>query len=141
MSDLKSIIDNLSEDERSRLEAWLKELLEIRGSNRTTEEKLRAIVAGLSKATVLLPVIRDLGLVVKRHGWDERRKGFRWFLRGAGLSIAMFGFQGVGIAAFGGAVGLPLWIVFGGGFAAAHAILREMDAGREKASPLQRPHP
>lgn len=116
--------------ERSKLETWLRELVEIRNSNRSTKEKLRAVSAGLQKATVLLPIIKALANTVKRHGWDERRKGFRWFVRGALLSVVLFGFQGVGIAAFGGAFALPLWIVFGGGFAAAHTILRELEERR-----------
>lgn len=37
-------------------------------------------------------------------------------------AVAVFGGQGAGIAALGGAIGLPLWIVVGSGYAFAETL-------------------
>jgi hypothetical protein len=57
-----------------------------------------------------------LGVEIKRVGWDERGLPERIALSAAATAAALiFSGQGAGIAALGGAIGVPLWVVFGAG--------------------------
>lgn len=60
-------------------------------------------------------------------GWDERSWMARLGLPGILIGAVVFGGEGAGIAAFGGAIGVPLWIVLGGGGAFAGRLLEEIN--------------
>ncbi|MDW8370722.1 MAG: hypothetical protein RMK81_10660, partial [Geminicoccaceae bacterium] len=84
---------------------------------------------------VLVPVVKTIWREVKRHGWDERTATGRSFLIGSGLALAVLGGKSAGLAAFGTAIAVPLWVVFGSGAAFLAALYKEISGGREpKAS-------
>jgi hypothetical protein len=56
-----------------------------------------------------------LGVEIKRVGWDQRGLPERITLSAAAVAALIFSGQGAGIAALGGAIGVPLWVVFGAG--------------------------
>jgi hypothetical protein len=127
-SNVRNVLNRLSPDERQNLEDWLEELLEIRRSSESRVAKINALRSSLRKSTSLWPVLRVLAEACKQYGWDERKGAFRAFAAGSVGGMLLVGFQGAGLAALGGAVGFPLWIVFGGGATVAYAILRELRA-------------
>ena len=56
-----------------------------------------------------------VGRSLKKAGWDERGLAARLGLSSAVVTAVVFGSQGAGIAALGGAIGVPLWVIFGAG--------------------------
>lgn len=58
--------------------------------------------------------------------WDERGTKSRFGIAGAGVGLAVFGTKGAGIAALGGAIGVPLWIVLGAGAYFAPVLIEEL---------------
>ena len=65
-------------------------------------------------------------LKIKEAGWDNRSATARFGLGGAAVGLALFGSQGAGIAALGTAIGVPLWVVLGGGAAFANWLVEEL---------------
>lgn len=120
--DMGDLLGKLTEERRA-LQVWLSELVAVRERDLSSFAKLKAALRTANRAKDIWPIMRNLGRSLRRHGWDRRKGGFRWFMGVAVATIAAFGFQGADIAAFGGAIGLPLWIVLGGGAAACHALL------------------
>jgi hypothetical protein len=120
---LERILSRLSVEEREELKAFFEALLQIRNSDASPRKKLRRTTEAVRDAKTLWPVLREVGRVAKQHTWDDRGPSMRWGMAGAGAALVLFGGQGVGIAAFGGAIGLPLWIVFGAGAALARNVV------------------
>lgn len=52
----------------------------------------------------------------------------KWGLSAAGAAAVAFGTQGAGIAALGGAIRVPLWLVFGAGGAFLAMLYQELQA-------------
>jgi hypothetical protein len=123
---IQDFLNGISEQEKEALADWLDSLLEIRKSAFNRKQKLNQLTVVLKNSRPLLPVVKQLSTETKRIIWTERKGGFRSFLAGSAFAIFLFGFQGAGIAAFGGAIGLPLWVVFGGGSTLAYALLSEL---------------
>ena len=112
--------------QREALVRWLNRLAEIRSSAESAANKGRLAVQETMRAEVILPLVKDLGAEVKRLGWDERGTKSRFGIVGAGLALAAFGTQGVGIAALGTAIGVPLWLVVGSGAYFIPVLLEEL---------------
>lgn len=71
-------------------------------------------------------MVKILAQETKRLGWDERGTKSRFGIAGAGIGLAVFGGQGAGIAALGGAIGVPLWVVLGAGAYFAPVLIDEL---------------
>jgi hypothetical protein len=100
---------------------WARSMLEIRERPAGTLRKAMSAISATKKRRVLWPLLDRLWKGMKSQGWAVK------------LSAAMMAIvavcmpdPGAGIAAFGGAIGVPLWVVFGAGGAFAGAIV---DAG------------
>lgn len=120
------VIGELSSDERQKLRVWLEELLEIRKSEASVIGKLGLLRSSLRHSRSLFPVIRVLYSKLKEQVWDRRSDNGRWFIGASAVGIGLFGLQGAGLAALGGAIGLPLFIVFGGGVTLAKLLIDEI---------------
>ncbi|MDA1287379.1 MAG: hypothetical protein O3A08_13370, partial [Proteobacteria bacterium] len=107
---IKRVIESLTDDERTSLSLWLEELLNIRESKHSRIQKLKAVGKSFKQSQSLLPVAKNIFRELRKAGWTDRGNPFRVFLTSSFFAVVFFGFQGVGIAAFGGAIGLPLWI-------------------------------
>jgi hypothetical protein len=116
----------LPNEEQDLLLDWLVELLAINASERSRKEKAQDAIRVTRDRKAVWPILKGLKDLIKQHGWDERGKGAKWGMVGAGAAIGFFGFQGAGIAALGGAIGVPLWVVLGGGAAAASVVHDEL---------------
>ena len=122
------VANDASAEEREKLALWLEGLLEIKNADLSPYNKSREAISFTAKQKVVLPLIRSIARLVKKHLWDSRGAKGRFGLIGAGVGVMFFSGQSAGIAALGGAVGLPLWIVFGAGGAFAGVLLEELSA-------------
>jgi hypothetical protein len=120
------VFKQATQKEREAFRVWLGRLLEIRDSPHPAAAKAKAAILATKESKIVWPVVKNVGKSLKRFSWDDRKSASRWGIVGAGASIALFGVSGVGLAAFGGAIGIPLWIVFGAGGVLAHALYEEL---------------
>lgn len=121
------VVESASKSEKKELEEWLKKLLEIKVSKAPKLVKAKKAIKVTSQKRTIFPIVRLLSKTIKKHAWDNRGARSRFGLIGIGAGITIFGGQSAGIAALGGAVGVPLWIVFGAGGAFAGTILNEIN--------------
>jgi len=128
-----AVIEQATLLERELLLNWAQQLVEIRKSNLTTTEKAKAAISATFESKAIWPFIKTLGGEMKRLGWDERGVPARIGLGAAAFALLLPGKGAAGIAALGGAIGVPLWIVFGAGGAFAGVIIEEIN--RQKTSP------
>jgi hypothetical protein len=78
------------------------------------------------ESKAIVPFVKMRGRELKRLGWDERSLPARLGLSAAAFAALLLSGQGAGIAALGGAIGVPLWIVFGAGGAFAGVLIEEI---------------
>ena len=64
---------------------------------------------------------------MKRHAWDNRSAKVRSAYAGVALALATVGGQSAGIAALGGAIAVPLWVVFGAGAAFLRVLYEALE--------------
>jgi hypothetical protein len=112
-------------DERLLLAQWAKQMLTIRDSNASSMEKAREAVRETVRSRAIWPFIKTIAREIKRVGWDQRGVPARIGISAAAIALALPG-HGAGIAALGGAFGVPLWVVFGAGGTFIGVLLEEL---------------
>ena len=127
------VIDAANPTERELLADWARQLVEIKNSNLSKFEKGKRAVLLSTSSKTLLPLMKVLAVELKRVGWDERGWSARLGLAGIITGVLVFSGQGAGIAALGGAIGVPLWVVLGAGGAFAGQLIEA--ANRRKQAP------
>ena len=109
------ILSNITTEEAIALQFWATKLLTLRTSTKSPKQKLLDIIQLTKDAPILFPLIKKIAVELKKTGWDERS----WKARigmGAGLwATLLIAKAGAGLALLGGAIAVPLWIVFGSG--------------------------
>ena len=129
---VRALDQHLHEVQREKLRSWAATLLRIRESNLSAQKKAVAAI----QATLQSGIVRDLLSRIMRlamdAGWRERAWPARLGIGAAVLTLATVGNQGAGIAALGGAVGLPLWMVLGAGGTLAGTLVQELASPRER---------
>jgi len=125
-------IDQSSDEEREVLYFWANQLMAIRASKMPALEKATSAIRVTLECGAIQPFIHFLGAEIKRIGWDERGMTARLALSAAAVAALTFSGQGAGIAALGGAIGVPLWVVFGAGGALAGVIIENAQIRGEK---------
>ncbi|WP_368413036.1 hypothetical protein [Dongia sp.] len=123
---VRKLIGQLNAEERELLMRWAQQLLDVRSANTSTREKIKQAARVATQCKPILPVVKLIGREVKRLGWDDRGLPARVSLSAVLVSVTLFGWAGSGIAAFGGAIAVPLWIVFGAGAGFAAIIIDEV---------------
>ena len=113
--------------EREDLLRWAKQLIAIRDSDLPVSEKVKKAISATLDSKAIMPFIKTIGREIKRLGWDERSLPARIGLGAAALALLIPGKGAAGLAAFGGAIGVPLWIVFGAGGAFAGVLIEEIN--------------
>ncbi|TAT97837.1 hypothetical protein ELI49_29205 (plasmid) [Rhizobium ruizarguesonis] len=103
----------LSEADALRDWAWL--LIQLKDENISATTKARKAISLTASSKVILPAMKIIRAQAKRHGWDNRTSTQRLGIAAAAGTFTLFPGANAGIAALGGAVGVPLWMVFGGG--------------------------
>ena len=125
------VANRTSDAERDALIEWASELLKIRESNLPASKKSSEALRVTARSKIVKPTAKLIWGEVKRHAWDERSLSGRMGLGAAAVGVAVFGSQGAGIAALGTAIGVPLWVVLGGGGAFAGMLIEELTAKRK----------
>jgi hypothetical protein len=123
---------HLNQSEIEQIENWLTGLISIRNSEDSFKLKFQKTVQFTKKATPVKSVMKLFALTIKEYSWDKRGRAARF--GGAGIvgSLLVFGPQGAGIAAFGTAIGIPLFIVFGAGGLFAGVVLDEIARNKKE---------
>lgn len=122
-----SVIAEASTLEREALLQWANRLIAIRDSNMPTAEKAKEAISATLDSKAIMPFMKTIGRELKRLGWDERSLPARIGLGAAALALLLPGKGAAGLAAFGGAIGVPLWVVFGAGGAFAGVLIEEIN--------------
>lgn len=132
-----SRINELPEHDRQLIHTWLSALVVIRNSTVSRREK---IAAAIEVTRPVAGLLSKLGFErIKPKIWDERSWMTRIGLGAAVVTAASIGSEGAGIAALGGAIGVPLWILFGSGGALVGAVLDKIKVG--SSDPQTKPEP
>ncbi|WDS35235.1 hypothetical protein [Pseudoxanthomonas sp.] len=107
------------------LRVWAQTMLDIRASKAPALQKAKAAIVASTDKKVLAPILQVAWKELKRVGWEERGLPARMAMAAAVAALTLSG-QGAGIAALGGAIGVPLFVVFGAGGALAGVIVDEI---------------
>ena len=140
---IRALDRQLDDDERRALIDWAARLLEIRASDLPPLNKARTALDATYRAEVVVPILAGAGGALKDLVWDDRSWGARLGLGATAVTAAALGGQGAGVAALGGAVAIPLWIVLGAGAEFAGALIRQLGASpsvhriREAGAPAE----
>ena len=122
----KAIVVATRPDELEALRAWAQTMLDIRSnSSMPMISKAKAAIVASTDRKVLAPILQVAWQELKRVGWKERGLPARMAMAAAAAALTLSG-QGAGIAALGGAIGVPLFVVFGAGGALAGVIIDEL---------------
>ena len=125
----RRIAQTMPPEEQQRFRTWVARLVEIRQSNVGSFSKAVQAVAATVSNGVAISIARQLTAELKRLGWTERGLKWRVAFLASVVSAVMTGGQGAGIAALGGAIGVPLWLVIGAGGAFLAMLYEELGAG------------
>ncbi len=121
-----AVIKYASASDREILLRWARSLLQIRDSDQSVLDKAKAAITCTVESKAIMPFVTMLGGEIKRIGWDERGLPARIGLSAAAVAAVAFSGKGAGIAALGGAIGVPLWVVLGAGGAFAGVLIEEI---------------
>jgi hypothetical protein len=119
------VAESLPSGSHEQLARWLQTLLDLRAKSITPRQKLRQLKQ-IRPSESFQPTLAVLYRFIKRNAWEERRWPSRLAIVGASVTAATVGGQAAGLAAFGTAVAVPLWIVFGAGGAFAGVLIEEL---------------
>jgi hypothetical protein len=131
----RKMLLHLNASEIDQIECWLKGLLFIRDSEDNYKSKLNKTIEFTKINSPLKPIVKLFAKTCKEHLWDKRGLATRYGGMAMAGSLLFFGPQGAGLAAFGTAIGIPLFIVFGAGGVFAGVVLEEI--ARSKANHSQ----
>lgn len=136
----RALARGVSPQERVALAAYVEALCGIRDRKAHPMVKAKEAWAATLNSEVVWPVVRTILEEIKRHAWDERGTKGRAGIATSVAAMAVFGSQGAGIAALGGAIGVPLWLVFGAGgafLAGLYEDLHKKDGSLGDAQPVR----
>ncbi|MGZ2421229.1 hypothetical protein [Rhizobium laguerreae] len=109
------IAGSASRAEADALRDWARLLIDLKDEKISAAAKARKAISLTASSKVILPAMKIISGQAKKHGWDNRTSTQRLGIAAAAGAFALFPGANAGIAALGGAVGVPLWMVFGGG--------------------------
>jgi hypothetical protein len=121
-----TIAKQVSQSEGDEIREWAAKLLEIRGESISALMKAKKALSLTAKSKVVLPALKIIAKQSKKYGWDNRSAAQRIGMGAAAVGVTVFGGANAGIAALGGAVGVPLWMVLGGGAMFAKYLIDEI---------------
>lgn len=134
------IVQSTTQEHRDVLKTWIGALLRLREADLPTVQKAKEAVRLTAQAKVVKPLIRSIAIDVKKYGWDERTTTQRFGIGAAASTIALVGPANAGIAALGGAVAVPLWVVFGSGAMLARFVYDNLDKNADRTQSEHRVH-
>jgi hypothetical protein len=117
---------HLSTSDRLALIDWAHQLLSIRNRQATPLRKARQALLVTLRREVILTMLSSTAGSLKGLAWSDRSWSARLGLGAAAVTGAVASSKGAGIAALGGAVGVPLWVVLGAGGSFAGMLIDEL---------------
>ena len=120
------VVAQANVQERYALRQWAERMLVIRDSDLQATEKAQQAIKATMDSRAIAPLLKIVWQEIKRIGWDERSIPAKIGLGAAAFALLIPGKGAAGLAAFGGAIGVPLWIVFGAGGSFAGVIIEEV---------------
>lgn len=122
----------MKEDERTLMLAWAQKAQEITSRDELTSgEKLRQLNE-LETTPAIKVLVVAVANALKQNLWDDRSWPARGALSGLALGVVALGGQGAGIAAMGGAIGVPLFLLTTAGGALLATIISEVNGSDSK---------
>jgi hypothetical protein len=118
----EQILRSSTKAEAAALAAYFEQLLTIRRSSMSVQEKLRLAVNQTIDGKLILPLFTVIAREVQAI-WGRVSLPAQFGIMAGAAALAAFGRAGAGIATLGTAVGVPLWIVAGSGGALAGTFL------------------
>ncbi|HCY84439.1 MAG TPA: hypothetical protein DHV36_04820 [Desulfobacteraceae bacterium] len=112
---INRILADLTKEEAIALQGWATKLLDLRKSDKSGREKLQDIIDLTKNANILFPVIKKIAVELKRTGWDESSWKSKVGMGAAFWATVLIGKAAASLALLGGAIAVPLRIVFGNG--------------------------
>ncbi|MGO7769831.1 hypothetical protein ACC736_32870 [Rhizobium ruizarguesonis] len=110
-----TIAGSVTRTEADALRDWARLLIDLKDENISGAAKARKAISLTASSRVILPAVKIISVQAKKLGWNDRTSTQRLGIAAAAGAFALFPGANAGIAALGGAVGVPLWMVFGGG--------------------------
>ncbi|MGO7837672.1 hypothetical protein ELG83_30235 (plasmid) [Rhizobium leguminosarum] len=110
-----TIAGSMTRTEADALRDWARLLIQLKDENISATAKARKAISLTASSGVILPAMKIISAHAKKYGWDNRTSTQRLGIAAAAGAFTLFPGANAGIAALGGAVGVPLWMVFGGG--------------------------
>ncbi len=120
------ILADITPAQGMALHQWASQLLMLRKSTTSGPEKFQAIIQLTKDAKILIPLIKKIFVELKRTGWDESSWKSRLGMGATLWASLIVGKAAAGIALLGGAIAVPLWIVFGTGDKFVKALITEL---------------
>lgn len=123
-----AIIAAYPEIERQLLLNWARQVLAVRALPISNMQKLRRIARITNDLGMTKPLMTNVAAEIKRVGWTERSKPMRGVIGGAGIGLVLsVASPMAGVAAFGGAIAVPVILLGAGAGAVLMALVDELD--------------
>ncbi len=112
--------------DREMFLCWLEELKALRDRDLSFREKAIAVARLTHDRRGVWPLVKMTARTLRKHGWTDRSWKARLSVGAVAATLASVGSAGAGIAALGGAIGVPLWLVFGAGGILGGTLIDEL---------------
>lgn len=131
----RSMVESASPEQRDALLSWAIELQSIRRSSLNAVTKAQRAVKATTQKAVLAPLVKANLKQTKEMLWGNR--GWPARLALVGVTVGTLGFSGkvAGLAAFGRAIGVPIWFVLAASGALLGALIQELQQGLGLSAP------
>lgn len=133
---IQKIVTSTNDEEKEALSKWASRLLEIKNSDMSNIAKGKNAISATTQSKLIIPIIKVLANELNLNQidvskirmssykdvlksidgfWKRRSLPMKLTVGASTVAAIVFGSQGAGIAALGGAIGVPLWVIFGAG--------------------------
>ena len=122
-----AIVSNYPEAERAVLLHWAQQVLLIRASELSKTQKLKRIISVTNELGLAKPILTHIVSEIHRVGWKQKSNAMKGVIAGAGVGlVASIASPMAGVAAFGGAIAVPVILLGAGGGALLVAVVEEL---------------
>lgn len=127
---IRRLDERLQPEQRRAVVEWAQQMLRIRDEPGAPLRKARRALEATYRSDVVVAVLSTTVGTVRQIAWSDRSWSARLGLGAAAVTLTTLGGKGAGIAAMGGAVGVPLWMVLGAGGSFAGMLVDELSKAR-----------
>jgi hypothetical protein len=127
---VRALDQQLDVAQRQKVLSWAQALLYIRTGRGSARSKAIAAINVTRRSGVIGELLERMIAMATEAGWRNRGWPARLGLAAALVTLVTVGKRNAGIAALGGAVGVPLWMVLGAGGTLAGTLVDELGRPR-----------